>query len=114
MAAGLNLDFSLSHKDRGIVAWKGLRVRVWFHHVQIIIASAFEKNGKPAKTISGMGRVGFWEEGHPSGQQVMIAPYPLLGQGEVLEFVVFRNYAGQGRFELDVDSAITHQVWTEH
>lgn len=109
---GMNLDFSDSHPDRGVVRWRGIRLPIWYHELQVMLADKFHADGSPVRMIIGSGRIGFWPDRDENGKAVQFADYPLLGQGGVLEFLVFTEYAGQGLFELRPDSTVGHP-WQE-
>jgi hypothetical protein len=112
MPPGTALDFSATHADRGVVKWRGQQVAIWFHEVQVVLADRLHADGSPIRKIVGTGRIGFWQDRDPSGKPIPLWPYPLLGQGGILEYLVFTEYAGQGLFELRPDSN-AHGAWQE-
>jgi hypothetical protein len=92
--------------------WRGILIPIWYHEIHVILADQFHADGSPVRQIAGRGRIGFWQDRDPSGKHIPILPYPLLGQGGCLEFLVFTEYAGQKLFELKPDSN-AHPPWLE-
>jgi hypothetical protein len=110
---GVNLDFSNGHSDRSSVTWRGIPVMIWYHEMQITLVDQFHADGSPVRKIAGRGRIGFWQQVRDAnGKLIPFLPYPVLGQGGALEFLVFTEYAGQNLFELKPDSN-TSPAWLE-
>jgi hypothetical protein len=106
------LNFSAAHPNVGKIIWRGVPVQIWYHEMHVILADQFHADGSPVRSISGRGRIGFWQDRDKNGKAIESLPHPLLGQGGLLEFLVFTEYAGQKVFELRPDSNVP-RAWRE-